>query len=96
MMFRLVPILVLTCLPLSASAKFTDLSCDDSSRLNQTLTEVIGAERQGIGVRDPETLIEVWIKERSGEWLIVQNYANGTSCIVAIGEHWENLAPSPA
>jgi len=61
-----------------------------------TLMDKLGAERQGMGLRDPETTLEIWVMQDSGDWLIVQNYANGTSCIVAMGEHWENSAAGPA
>ncbi|WP_390910378.1 hypothetical protein [Pseudosulfitobacter sp. SM2401] len=47
-------------------------------------------------MRDPETLLEIWVTERNGDWIIVQNYTNGTSCIVAMGEHWEGEIPGPA
>ncbi|WP_293574905.1 hypothetical protein [Phaeobacter sp.] len=83
-------------LPTVAHAKMTDVSCDDSARMTNMLQDVLGAERQGIGLRDPETMLEVWVTRRSGDWMIVQNYANGTSCIVAMGEHWEGAPMEPA
>lgn len=87
---------ILLTLPTHASANMTDVSCDDSTRLSSMLSERIGAERQGMGLRDPETTLEIWVTERNGEWLIVQNYANGTSCIVAMGEYWEDIQIDPA
>lgn len=83
-------------LPTLGMARMPDVSCDDSSRMTKTLKEVMGAERQGMGLRDPETMLEVWVTARSGDWLIVQNYANGTSCIIAMGEHWERSSANPA
>ena len=83
-------------LPALAHAKISDVSCDDKARMMTTLTEVLGAERQGMGLRDPDTMLEIWVTRRNGEWLIVQNYANGTSCIVAMGDHWEDLPTGPA
>lgn len=83
-------------LPIVAHASIADVSCDDRARMTSMLTEVLGAERQGMGLRDPETMLEVWVTRRNGEWLIVQNYANGTSCIVAMGEHWESQLSGPA
>ncbi len=83
-------------LPTLAQARMSDLHCDDSSRMTETLKQVMGAERQGMGLRDPETMLEVWVTRRSGDWMIVQNYSNGTSCIVAIGEHWEGALTGPA
>ena len=82
--------------PALADAQMTDVSCDDSTRMAHMLTNALGAERQGRGLRDPETLLEIWVTERNGDWIIVQNYTNGTSCIVAMGEHWEDEIPGPA
>ncbi len=83
-------------LPVLASARMADVSCDDSARMTQRLTTVLGAERQGMGLRDPETMLEIWVTRGNGDWVIVQNYTNGTSCIVAMGEHWEGVVPGPA
>ena len=80
---------LLLAIPSVGQAGISDVSCDDSARMIVTLTEVLGAERQGMGLRDPDTMLEVWVSRRSGDWLIVQNYANGTSCVVAMGENWE-------
>ncbi|MEM7470496.1 MAG: hypothetical protein AAF340_04030 [Pseudomonadota bacterium] len=74
----------------------SDLKCDDSVRLTDTLTNVLGATRQGIGLRDPDTTLEVWVQSRNKDWFIVQSYSNGTSCIVAMGEFWDGALPSPA
>jgi hypothetical protein len=82
--------------PALSHAKMSDLTCDDSARMLATLTDVLGAERQATGLRGPETILEVWVTPRNGEWMIVQSYANGTSCIVAMGEHWEDREPEPA
>ncbi len=84
-------------IPSLSQAQMGDVSCDDSTRMIATLKDNLGAQRQGMGLRDPETMLEVWVKESSGAWFVVQNYSNGTSCIVAMGEHWEtNVAGGPA
>lgn len=82
----------LTALPSLANGGIADVSCDDRARLVKMLEQSLGAERKGMGLRDPETMLEVWVNQQSGDWLIVQNYANGTSCVVAMGDHWEGLA----
>lgn len=89
-------VFVLALFPAVSQARMSDVRCDDSARMTQTLQEVMGAERQGMGLRDPETMLEVWVTARNGDWMIVQNYANGTSCIIAMGEHWEGSRPNPA
>lgn len=83
-------------LPAFAQAQMSDVSCDDTARMTETLKQVIGAERKGMGLRDPETMLEVWVTARNGDWVVVQSYANGTSCIVAMGEHWEGSFANPA
>ena len=93
---RITPLLCCLALPVFAQSPLTDVSCDDSGRITEMLKTVLGAERRGTGLRDPETMLEVWVTDRSGDWLIVQTYANGTSCIVATGEHWEGTLPGPA
>ncbi|WP_146173094.1 hypothetical protein [Sulfitobacter mediterraneus] len=60
------------------------------------LSTVMHAERRALGFRGPETLLEVWIDPRTQDWTLVQTYTNGTSCIIAMGEHWEDLTPAPA
>lgn len=82
--------------PTSAQAQMSDVICDDSLRMVKTLKEKQGAKRQGMGLRDPETMLEIWVTARNGDWVILQNYANGTSCIVAMGEHWEGSVANPA
>lgn len=97
MIFRLTLFLWICALcPAIAQAQMADVSCDDSARLSETLRNVIGAERRGMGLRDPDTMVEVWVTSRNGEWMIVQSYANGTSCIVAMGAHWQGSRADPA
>jgi hypothetical protein len=79
-----------------ASATLSDLVCDDTARLQDQLTTVVGAEIHGYGLRDPEAMLEIWIVPETGAWTVVQNYANGTSCIMAMGEYWQGLLPEPA
>ena len=96
-MFRFLPALVFClALPDLAHAKMAEVSCDDSARMITKLTKVLGAERHGMGLRDPDTTLEVWVTQRNGDWVILQSYANGTSCIVAMGEHWEASRRGPA
>ncbi|MEP4195249.1 MAG: hypothetical protein ABJL99_06365 [Aliishimia sp.] len=83
-------------LPAVAQAQTADVTCDDSARLEQMLSTVMHAERRAFGLRGPETVLEVWIDPRTQDWTLVQTYTNGTSCIIAMGENWEDLAPAPA
>jgi hypothetical protein len=83
--------------PHAGAARLGEVICDDRARLENQLSHIVGATRQSRGLRGPDALIEVWIEPRSGNWTMVQSYANGTSCIIAVGEHWELLKdPDPA
>lgn len=87
---------VIAAFPALAHAQLSDASCDDRAGMAQTLTEGLGAEKHGSGLRNPETLLEVWVKARNGDWVSAQSYANGTACIVAMGEDWQhNLRGTP-
>jgi hypothetical protein len=73
-------------------ARIADVVCDTTARLETRLETQYGARLQGRGVRAPDTVLEVWSVERSSDWLLVQTYVDGRSCIVAMGDDWENMA----
>ena len=80
--------------PAMAQGAISDLFCDNSLLLEQKLEQVLKAAKIGAGMRGPDSLLEIWITPRNGDWTLVQRYANGRSCIVAIGENWENMIPA--
>ncbi len=83
------------CLLASPSfSQMSDLYCDDSARIREMLDTTVGAERMAYGLRGPETVLEVWVVPRTGEWTMVHTYATGSTCIVAIGDNWEGLEPA--
>ncbi len=88
-------LIIASLLPRVAFAQIRDIHCDDRARLEDRLSNILGAERQSRGLRGPDAILEVWLQPSSGEWTMVQSYANGTACIVAMGEHWETLSPQP-
>lgn len=82
--------------PAVAQTQTADLTCDDGTRLKRVLSTVMPAERRAFGLRGPEAVLEVWIEPRTQDWTLVQTYANRTSCIIAMGEHWEEMTTAPA
>jgi predicted methyltransferase len=92
---RLVPLLALAApiaTPAAAESPIAEVICAPRAEL---LARMRGAEIAGAGLRDTEAVVEVWT-EASGDWTLVQSYANGTACILAMGEAWEAPAPPPA
>lgn len=76
-------------------ARIADVVCDARTRLETRLETQYGASMQGRGLRGPDAVLEVWSVERTGDWLLVQTYVDGRSCIVAMGDDWENMAAPP-
>lgn len=88
---RLIPVLLLAS-PAAAETPIAEVICVPRAELLQRLS---GAQVTGSGLRDAEAVLEVWTKA-SGDWTLVQSYANGTACILAMGEAWEAVIPPPA
>jgi hypothetical protein len=91
MLRRLILFLVMAT-PSAGQNPIAEVICVPRSELVQRLS---GAELTGSGLRDAETVLEVWTRA-SGDWTLVQSYADGTSCILAMGEAWEAVVPPPA
>lgn len=67
-----------------------EIICEATDDMMDRLSGDLMSTRQAIGVRSEEELMEVWLDAR-GDWVLVATYASGTSCIVAMGEHWQAL-----
>jgi hypothetical protein len=91
MSWRLVPLLLLSG-PAMAESPIAEVICLPRVELVQRLA---GAEVVGAGLRDAEAVLEIWARP-SGDWTLVQTYANGVACILAMGEAWEAVVPPPA
>ena len=78
--------------PVAAETPIAEVICLPRAEL---LVRLRGAEVAGAGLRDGEAVLEVWTKA-SGDWTLVQSYASGTACILAMGEAWEAMVPPPA
>ncbi|MFN4202431.1 MAG: hypothetical protein ACK4GM_05200 [Tabrizicola sp.] len=86
-------ILLLCCAtPAVAKSPIAEVVCVRRTELVQKLS---GASVSGAGLRDTETVLEVWTRP-SGDWTLVQSYPDGMACILAMGEAWETVMPPPA
>lgn len=81
-----------------AASPIAEVICDDREVITRKLQQSFGAVRQSRGTRGPEAVVEVWTEPSTGAWTLVQSYATGRACIVAMGENWETLpqAADPA
>lgn len=88
-------IALLACLiasPLAARSPIAEVICAPRPDILSRLAAYGEVRVSGTGLRDFETVIEIWSSDR-GDWTMVQSNANGTACILAMGTHWE--APQP-
>jgi hypothetical protein len=78
--------------PAAAETPIAEILC---APRDEIVVRLQGATVTGSGLRDSETVLEVWARP-SGHWVLVQSYANGTACILAMGEAWDVATPPPA
>jgi hypothetical protein len=78
--------------PVSAFNPVAEVICAPRADI---VARLAGATVAGTGLRDAEAVLEVWTRP-SGDWTLVQSYANGTACILAMGEAWQPAPPRPA
>ncbi len=77
-----------------AQSLIGEVLCGPKAEIHAKLTRQFGAVKTGAGLRGPEAVMEIWTNPKSGDWTLVQTYVEGNSCIVAMGEYWENLNPT--
>lgn len=75
-------------LPAMAGGPIADVICYPRAQLVERMSSQYGASVAGSGLRNMEMMMEVWTDPK-GDWTLVQNYTDGRSCIVAMGEFWE-------
>jgi hypothetical protein len=59
------------------------------------LADRYGESRQGIGLGQDNSVIEVFASAETGTWTILVTLPSGVACLVASGEAWERLAEAP-
>lgn len=69
-----------------------EVVCSARPQIVDRLERQQGATLRATGLRDRGTVLEVWAG-RDGGWTMVQTYADGRACIVAMGAAWDQPAP---
>ncbi len=82
--------------PAVARTPIAEMLCSLRVSMEQRLTVQFRSARTAVGVRDADSVMEVWTEPGTGNWTMVVTYASGTSCIVAMGSHWETRDAPPA
>ncbi|MEX5727229.1 hypothetical protein Ga0609869_000582 [Rhodovulum iodosum] len=79
--------------PAQAASPIAEIVCAPRAEMETRLKHRFGAVLQGVGLRGPDEVMELWSSPRSGDWTLVMRYAGGQSCIVAMGADWVPLLP---
>ena len=74
-----------------AGAAMAVTVCYPRDQMMNYIARDFAATKLADGVLRPHSVMEVWVSEHSGDWLVVTTDLNGSSCIVAYGERF-NLA----
>ena len=86
-------VVAVTLAALGVSAQAQTQHCADRTTVTERLTSGYGEEFAGGGLRNAESIFEVWMSDESGTWTILMTNADGTSCVMAAGTNWRKAGP---
>jgi len=67
-------------------------NCAKRAVVVERLQDKYGESRQSVGLGRNHEMVEVFASNETGTWTILVSLPNGTSCLVASGESWEQMA----
>ncbi len=68
------------------------MACGARNSVVAKLSEDYGEIRHGGGLASPTAIIEIWASEATGTWTILKTTPNGFTCIMAVGDGWQDDA----
>lgn len=68
-------------------------NCAERDIVVEQLRTSFGEEFAGGGLRNAESIFEVWMSEEKGTWTILMTMADGRSCVMAAGTNWRGAGP---
>ncbi len=68
------------------------VACGTRDSVVAKLGEKYGEIRRGGGLAGPTAIFEVWASEATGTWTILKTSPNGLTCIMAVGDGWQDDA----
>ena len=70
-------------------------TCGERENVAGYLREEFREVPVSLGLQADGRMLQVFASEATGTWTMVSTTANGTSCIVAVGEAWQILPTGP-
>ena len=71
-------------------------NCAARDQVVDRLAGKYGETFSGGGLRNADSIFEVWHSEEKGTWTILMTRADGVSCIMASGTNWRDGLKVPA
>ena len=68
-------------------------TCADRGVITERLEATYGEKFAGGGLRNSDSIFEVWMSDETGTWTIIMTQPNGQSCVMAAGTDWRNALP---
>jgi hypothetical protein len=87
------PILAATlCVPQSAAAQSL---CGEREAVIDMLGSRYGETVRSVGLAGQNRIVEVFASDETGSWTILVTNTAGVACLVASGQHFEQVASGP-
>lgn len=64
--------------------------CADRDAITNRLQSGYGEAYAGGGVRNAQSIFEIWKSEEKGTWTILMTMADGRACVMASGTNWRD------
>lgn len=71
-------------------------SCGMREDVTKRLSSGYGEKFAGGGLRNSDSIFEVWLSAEKGTWTILMTMPNGKSCVMAAGTNWREALPDIA
>jgi len=71
------------------------MACGTRDSVVAKLGDKYGEVRRGGGLAGSTAIFEIWASEATGSWTILKTTPDGKTCIMAVGEGWQDDAGEP-
>lgn len=82
------------CLMATAASTLASPNCGQRSEIIAILAERYGETPRGIGLAANQSMLEIYASSATGTWTATATSAGGTTCLIASGEGWQDIAPT--
>ncbi len=71
------------------------VACGTRDAVVAKLVDNYGEVRRGGGLAGPMAIFEIWASETTGTWTILKTTPDGLTCVMAVGDGWQDDAGEP-